>query len=741
MTASQPSLTFICASIALALASACREEALTQLVVVVDSDWDGFERVEIALDRFADDVVIDVEPRRDRPLLPRRLALVHDGGELGPIGVTVRGFVAGREEPVLVEPRSGLFFERGTTRMLKIDLLFECIGRCPEEACIAGPTCVPSDDGRVTKLVGWDGDVDAIDVTHRGAMLDAGSEGGSPMPGMEAGVDGGSVRSDGGGSKPSDGGDGAIEQPDADATIPEGTFPYVPSHFDPLSAGIMNAARESVVLDCGVTRFDSTSLAFTNFCGAGEPAAVLAPQSGGSDAVVLVMDGLTIASGATLELTGNRPVILAVFGDARIDGTLDASARGPTPGPGAGLDCASGQGDDGGQSEWQSGVGAGGGGGGAFGSSGGDGGEGGLASQGDGSPDPAATGGTALGSAGLASLRGGCAGGDGGEGTDDGGPGGAGGGALQVSAARVLEVNGTITAAGGGGTAGMSALSGGGGGGSGGAIALEAATLEFGGAAKLNANGGGGGAGQAADPEDAAASAGADGASGIGAAAGGDPESTGGRGGNGAAAGVSAQAGDVGGASSSYGHGGGGGGGGVGRVTVRGADGCVLPGASSPAPTVECVACGACPKPQGAPSSDCAPYEHDARTYYRCSAPLDWDDAAANCRSVGLQLVRIDDQAENDAVATDTTEDTWIGASDVAVEGDWRWSDGTAFWSGAVNGVAVSGRYEAWADAQSEQPDNMTPSGAINADCAIMDSDGGWADRSCSTAHPYICEP
>jgi Lectin C-type domain len=253
----------------------------------------------------------------------------------------------------------------------------------------------------------------------------------------------------------------------------------------------------------------------------------------------------------------------------------------------------------------------------------------------------------------------------------------------------------------------------------------------------LSANGGAGGAGQSGTPVDADDSAGADGSSGTVAAAGGSPEGAGGRGGDGAAAAVAAENGSDGGDNSSYGYGGGGAGAGLGRIAVRGADACAVPGVWSPRPIVECVDCGACPS---GPSPDCQPFEHDARMYFRCSAPLDWAEARASCEASGLQLVRIEDQNENDALAAGTAEDTWIGASDVATEGDWRWTDGTAFWSGTSSGDAVSGRYEAWTSGALPQPDNTTPSGMTNADCALIDADGAWADRSCSAAHPYVCE-
>ncbi len=38
----------------------------------------------------------------------------------------------------------------------------------------------------------------------------------------------------------------------------------------------------------------------------------------------------------------------------------------------------------------------------------------------------------------------------------------------------------------------------------------------------------------------------------------------------------------------------------------------------------------------------------------------------------------------------------WVGGSDAAVEGEWRWQDGTQFWQGNFGGSAVGGMYNNW---------------------------------------------
>jgi len=720
VSAAKRALSIGCALVGLAFG--CREDALTQIVVVVDSDWDGFSRIEIEIDGFQRSQAVKAESRDGRLDLPRRVALVHAGGPLGPIAVTAHGHVSGLEKPALSEPRTKVFFERGKTSMLKIDLLFECIGHC-REACLAGPICVDSNDERATALSPWEGDVDGIDVVYsvgRGDVIDSGADGAIvPMPREDGGLGEG-------GREPSDAGDahdGTLVTTDADAMPPTDGFTYTPSNFDPGAAQIQDAARTDVLLDCGVSTFDSSSLAFDEWCGA-EPAAVMITQTGGTSAVVLVMETLTIAAGSTLELRGDHPIILAVFDHATIDGVVDASARASTNGPGAGRECAQGAGSDGPGAS--SNTGAGGGSGGGFASDGGNGGRGGDAADGS-SAAPAVIGGSVNGSADLQLLRGGCPGGLGG----DGAAGGGGGGAVQISVARSLQINGAINAGGGGGGSGVTARDGGGGGGSGGAIVLEAAMLATGDAMVITANGGAGGAGQ---PSTAATSgAGEDGQPSIAAASGGAPPSTAGGGGNGSALGIAAEPGQGGGTGSFYGYGAGGGGGGLGRVRIRGADGCTPPGVLSPAPSVECAQCGSCAP---APGPDCQAFVHAGRTYHSCTDALDWDEARVACEAANLKLVRIDDDAENTAVANAIGEDSWIGASDVDTEDAWRWTDGTAFWSGAADGAAVGGHFSAWYDGQ---PDNVYGP-LITADCGAILLDATWGDRACSIWHPYVCE-
>ncbi|MGH1505842.1 MAG: DUF4214 domain-containing protein [Acidimicrobiales bacterium] len=98
--------------------------------------------------------------------------------------------------------------------------------------------------------------------------------------------------------------------------------------------------------------------------------------------------------------------------------------------------------------------------------------------------------------------------------------------------------------------------------------------------------------------------------------------------------------------------------------------------------------------------------------YVNNGANITWTQAraAALARTFGPfsgHLANLTSAAENDVALVELTGNTWIGASDEAVEGEWRWMDGpeagTLFWQGAGAGSAVNGAYSNW---DSGEPNN-----------------------------------
>lgn len=394
------------------------------------------------------------------------------------------------------------------------------------------------------------------------ALLDFGTDGGTGGSGGGDGGTGGGTGGGGGdggtdGGTGGGGGDGGTDAGGLDAGRLE--FPFTPTNFNPAISLSLTAGN--VVLDCGVSSFDSRTYAFDNWCSQTLPTPVIHSRTLRDDVVVLALRGLTLAPGSTLELRGDKAVILAVYGDADLQGLVDADAEKDVAGPGgsSGRYCNLSTGAAG---SFLSSAGGGGAGNLTAGSVGGNGtlpftfGVGGSLVP-YGFPDP---------------LHGGCSGGKGAvrNGADTQASGGGGGGALQVSVAGRLTISGRLSVAGGGGRGGTANKAGGAGAGSGGGLHLEAQTLLLTGSAMLLANGGGGGGGAESS---SAGQDGADGRDGDTAQADGGAKGGGeaGAGGLGESVfGPDEQGGD-----STGGNGGGGGGGAsAGRIHLRGVGSC-----------------------------------------------------------------------------------------------------------------------------------------------------------------------
>jgi hypothetical protein len=341
-----------------------------------------------------------------------------------------------------------------------------------------------------------------------------------------------------------------------DSGLPTGPFPYNPRNFDPLPH-VANATANEVMVDCDVT-FDTTNLTWS---GCTENAFVtLVTLSDGTEAALAVLSSLQINSGQDIDIEGDRAGIIAVYGDATIDGNIFATPNNGVDGPGElPPDCAStGNGADGSE----------------FNGSGGGGGGGGFGSVGEQAGDGRTGSGAAGGSGGAVNgdnafspLRRGCRGGRGARNNTN--SGGEAGGALQLSVAGTLSITGgRISSSGDGGRRGEGS-EGGGGGGSGGMVLIEADVLSFSGG-WVTANGGSGGEGGSSSSEGADGEDGSTNSANPAVTA--DDRTTGGNGGNGAAGSTQATAGANGGGSDVAG--GGGGGGGVGRIGVSGHSSC-----------------------------------------------------------------------------------------------------------------------------------------------------------------------
>ena len=167
--------------------AACSDPSLTEILVVVDSDIIP-ELETVTFDVVSPDgTSLSVPAAVDQ--FPMSLALVHRGGALGPLSITVTG--TGGE--TIVQRRARVSFVAGEVRVLQMNLLRSCVAAPPcgeEETCEAG--MCRSVDVRREELGTWDGTLPGLGDAGPGSDADMGDAGmDSSDGGVDAGPDGG----------------------------------------------------------------------------------------------------------------------------------------------------------------------------------------------------------------------------------------------------------------------------------------------------------------------------------------------------------------------------------------------------------------------------------------------------------------------------------------------------------------------------------------------------------------------
>ena len=119
-----------------------------------------------------------------------------------------------------------------------------------------------------------------------------------------------------------------------------------------------------------------------------------------------------------------------------------------------------------------------------------------------------------------------------------------------------------------------------------------------------------------------------------------------------------------------------------------------------------------------------------SKSYLPTNSALTWAEAKAAAESEGGYLLELNSYGEwlsvvaflENSFAAMSVEDRetffatsyapsggdaaylWLGGSDAAVEGEWRWANsGEQFWSGGVNGTAVNGAFNRWGKTTTQQ--------------------------------------
>lgn len=175
-------------------------------------------------------------------------------------------------------------------------------------------------------------------------------------------------------------------------------------------------------------------------------------------------------------------------------------------------------------------------------------------------------------------------------------------------------------------------------------------------------------------------------------------------------------------------------------------------------------------RPAGAAEVDA--FDFGGHNYRLYNDNVTWPVASANAAALAFagqpgHLARVDSAGENARLFQSLLDHTgqltgvapdggggryaWLGGTDQAAEGDWRWSDNNdAFWGGGPGGGPVGGRYRNWGTtAAQNEPDNFTsmivsPLGQDYLGLSIngwpLGVAGQWNDLAIGNSLPYFIE-
>ncbi len=160
-----------------------------------------------------------------------------------------------------------------------------------------------------------------------------------------------------------------------------------------------------------------------------------------------------------------------------------------------------------------------------------------------------------------------------------------------------------------------------------------------------------------------------------------------------------------------------------------------------------CDGTGACISPHIA---QCVQHAFGGRRYLICNERRDWGSAAAFCQQNGYQLLRIDNAAEQAHFSRRDNQGGfvghgpggafWMGGSDHAQEGIWRWIDNNDVFTFCPTHQPGSctpqhGLFTAW--------NRGEPNNRGNEDCLQMRENFGqvgWNDVQCHTKSRFVCK-
>ncbi len=118
---------------------------------------------------------------------------------------------------------------------------------------------------------------------------------------------------------------------------------------------------------------------------------------------------------------------------------------------------------------------------------------------------------------------------------------------------------------------------------------------------------------------------------------------------------------------------------------------------------------------------NCTMATWNGHRYAFCTTNRAWAAAQADCTAYGFDLATVNSDAERTWMRTQIGAASWLGYSDAALEGTWRWLYDTT-------------SYTSWCSGE--------PNGSTAANCADMttNSTGCFADQDCNSTRRYVCE-
>ncbi|KAI4896081.1 hypothetical protein NFI96_027211 [Prochilodus magdalenae] len=119
--------------------------------------------------------------------------------------------------------------------------------------------------------------------------------------------------------------------------------------------------------------------------------------------------------------------------------------------------------------------------------------------------------------------------------------------------------------------------------------------------------------------------------------------------------------------------------------------------------------------------------------YYVSSNGKTWEQSRQDCRGNGADLVIINSKEEQDFVSGlgKSLKSWWIGLTDQAVEGRWKWVDGTSLGTGYwLQGEPNNAKYDSQGEDCAEMLSRVRSSATTS----------GWNDVPCSNVISWICE-